>query len=138
MSRDPFDEFNLERTLRHDEWPLARFFITYLAGLVDGWLSPHDLLYLLKYSLHSLKIRLFWEETAGSELVCYALDLIVKTAEARQKKRLLSWGDKEHQRFCQKRDLIQQSIEIEDLPPSPAALYERLVKEALLVIHLLR
>ncbi len=138
MSRDPFDDFNLDRTLRNDEWPLARFLACYLMGVVDRWLSPLDLLYLLKYSLHQLALRLFWEPTAGAELLCSALDLILRTALARQKKRLLSWGDKEHRRFSQKRDLIQQPIKLEDLPPSPAALCERLLQEALVVIHLLR
>jgi hypothetical protein len=138
MANDPFDDFNLDKTLRNDEWPLARFLAYYLLGFVEGWLSPWDLLLLLKYSLQHLPLRLFWEPTAGAELLCYAFDLILKTAQERQKKCLLSWGDTEHRRFSQKRDLIQKPVRFEDLPPSPSALCERLLQEALVVIHLLR
>jgi hypothetical protein len=36
MARDPDDDFNLDKTLRNDEWPLARFLASYLLGFVEG------------------------------------------------------------------------------------------------------
>jgi hypothetical protein len=138
MSHDPFDDFNLDRTLRQDEWPLPRLLAFYLVGKVEQWLSPVSLLDLLKYSLHYLTLRLFWEPTGGSELLCYALNLLLSTAEARQKKRLLSWGDKAHRRFSIKRDLMLKTLKLDDLPRSPYVLCERLLEEAMLAIHLLR
>lgn len=105
---------------------------------MDRRLSPLELLALVKYSLHEPTLSLLWDASAGSELLCYALDLLLTTAWQRQKKRLLSWGDKEHRRFSRKRDLIQQPITADDLPRGPYKLCERLLKEVLVVIHLLR
>ncbi len=135
---NPIQEHNLDHALRHDEWPVGRFLAYHLKGCLPKTITPLDLLFLVGLVCSRLGLHRLWDTHAGAKLLCEAFELIVTTAEQRQKKRLPSWGDQDHRRSFSQRDFLQQSITAEDLPRSAYELEERLFKEALLAVHLLR
>jgi hypothetical protein len=135
---DPVQEHALDHAIRHDEWPIARFLAHHLRGILPRHITPLDLLFLVSLVCTRLGLARLWDTHAGAKLLCEAFDLLLTTADARQKKCLLSWGDPKHRRAFSQRDFLQPSITAEDLPRSAYELEERLFQEALVAAHLLR
>jgi hypothetical protein len=134
---DPVQEHSLDYAIRHEQWPLARFLAVHLQKILPKTITPLDLLFLLGLVCSRLGLMRFWDTHAGADLLCHVFDALLDTAETRQKKRLRSWGDTTHRRFCH-RDLAQKLVTAEELPRSAYMLEQRVFQEALLAAHLLR
>jgi hypothetical protein len=93
---DPVQEHNLDHALRHDEWPVGRFLAHHLQGCLPNTITPLDLLFLVGLACTPLGLKRLWDTHAGAKLLCEAFELMLNTADTRQKKRLLSWGDTTH------------------------------------------
>src|SRR5260370_12719821 len=127
---DSVERYRLQGAFLRNDWPLGRFLATYLYRIAPPFFLPLDLFYLLNYVLTKLHLDLFWDTHAGAKLLCQALDLILTTAETRQKRRQRAWGDTAHRRFGQ-RDWVQQPIKADTLSRSAYVLRAQLAKERL-------
>src|SRR5260370_29857372 len=115
---DSVERYRLQGAFLRNDWPLGRFLATYLYRIAPPFFLPLDLFYLLNYVLTKLHLDLFWDTHAGAKLLCQALDLILDTAETRQKQRHRAWGDTAHRRFGQG-DSVQRALPEDILARTP-------------------
>ncbi|HEY7126218.1 MAG TPA: hypothetical protein VH540_19905 [Ktedonobacterales bacterium] len=136
--RNPMQFFSLEHAQKHNQFPIARFFAGYLARRVPTPVNPLSALALLEFAHPRLNRHCFWVDNVGSALICEAFDLILDTAQDRQKNGERSWGPaKKLQRF-RRADLLVEPLNIAALSEVSSVLSQQLVEEALRAVRLLR
>ncbi len=136
--RNPMQFFSLEHAHKHNQFPLARFYAGYLSRRIPHPVNPLNALALLEFAHPRLNCHCFWVDNAGSALICEAFDLILDTAQDRQKNGERSWGPAQKLQRFRRADLLIAPLNIPALSQVSSVLTQQLVDEALLAVRLLR